>query len=257
MPLRWDAKAQLSLCWYVIRWLVLLLPVAAVIGSAVALFLWLLDRATHTRWENPWLIWMMPLGGMAIALVYHHLGKSAEGGNNLIVEQIHEPGGGVPKRMAPLVLLGTVATHLVGGSAGREGTAVQMGGSIAHAFAELFRLDREEKRVLLMCGVASGFGAVFGTPLAGAIFAIEVLALGSMRYTALIPCLIAAVLGDAACTAWGIGHTHYHLTPPLLEPGQILARLDPVLTAKVALAAVAFGLASVLFAELTLSLIHI
>ncbi|WP_241488470.1 chloride channel protein [Sphingomonas sanguinis] len=117
------------------------------------------------------------MGGAAIALLYHHTGRSVEAGNNLISEQIHEPGGGVPLRMAPLVFLGTIAPHLLGGSAGREGTAVQLGGSLASAIAGLFRLDASGIRILLMAGVAAGFGAVFGTPLAGAVVALEVLAL--------------------------------------------------------------------------------
>lgn len=251
MPIRWDAREHVALWWYVLKWLVLAAPVAAAIGSVVALFLWLLDVATVTRWQNPWLIWLLPVAGIGIVMVYHHFGKGSDGGNNLIVEQIHEPGGGVPKRMAPLVLAGTIVTHLFGGSAGREGTAVQVGGAIAQGVADLVRLNRDDTRVLLMAGIAAGFGAVFGTPLTGAIFALEVLTLGRMRYDSLVPCLIAAYVGDLACTAWGIGHTHYHIASVAPEAGLMAVRIDALLTAKVALAAVAFGLASVLFAELT------
>lgn len=254
MPLRWDAREHAALWWYAARWCVLAAPTAIVIGSAVALFLWLLDAATTTRWQHPWLIWMLPVAGVAIVVAYHHWGKQADAGYNLIVEQIHEPGGGVPRRMAPLVLAGTIVTHLFGGSAGREGTAVQMGGAIAQSFASALRLDRDDTRVLLMVGVAAGFGAVFGTPLTGAIFALEVLTLGRLRTDALVPCLIGAFVGDAACTAWGIGHTHYHIASVAPPGGLMVVRLDALLTAKVALAAVAFGLASVLFAELVHSL---
>src|ERR1700743_1678201 len=107
------------------------------------------------------------------------------------MEEIHEPGGGVPLRMAPLVLIGTVVTHLFGGSAGREGTAVQMGGSIASTVSRWLRFDSADTRTLLMCGVAAGFGAVFGTPLTGALFAVEVLAIGLVSFQAIVPCLIA------------------------------------------------------------------
>ena len=99
-------------------------------------------------------------------------------GNILLIDEIHEPGGGVPTRMAPLVLIGTLVTHLCGGSAGREGTAVQMGGSLADMLARLFLIGQENRRLMLMCGIAAGFGAVFGTPLTGAIFAMEVLVIG-------------------------------------------------------------------------------
>jgi H+/Cl- antiporter ClcA len=244
---------------YVARWLVLIVPVAVLIGSAVALFLWSLDLVTAQRWSAPWLVWLLPLGGVAIGLLYHTAGRSAEGGNNLIVDEIHQPTVGVPARMAPLVLLGTLGTHLFGGSAGREGTAVQMGASIASTAARVlydrlaaalawFRLDAADRRMLLQAGVAAGFGAVFGTPIAGAIFALEVLAIGRMTYAALIPCLMASLIGDWATSAWGIHHTAY----PLLRLDALgVGRLDPLLLVKVTVAAAAFGLASTLFAETT------
>lgn len=228
------------------RWAVILTPVAAAIGSLCALFLWALDEATRARFAHPWLLFGLPLAGLAVGLVYHWKGKSAEGGNNLIVEQIHEPGGGVPLRMAPLILVSTVVTHLFGGSAGREGTAVQLGGSLASAFGKVFRLDAADTRILLMAGIAAGFGAVFGTPVAGAVFALEVLTIGQVRYEALIPCLVAGLIGDWTCHAWGIEHTayaiHYHAAPGAF-------RLDPLLLAKVALAGVTFGLVGLLFSE--------
>lgn len=170
------ARARHDHAISVARWTVMLVPMAIAVGSLCAAFLWSLDVATRTRFAHPWLLFLLPLGGFVIGLLYHRMGKSVEGGNNLIVEQIHEPGGGVPLRMAPLIFIGTVATHLFGGSAGREGTAVQLGGSLASAVARLFRLDNAGVRVLLMAGIAAGFGAVFGTPLAGAVFALEVLA---------------------------------------------------------------------------------
>ena len=109
------------------KWVALVVPMAAAVGSLCALFLWSLDRATVARFEHPWLIFLMPVAGFLMVFVYQRFGRGAEGGNNLIVDQIHEPGGGVPLRMAPFILVSTVLTHLVGGSAGREGTAVQLG----------------------------------------------------------------------------------------------------------------------------------
>lgn len=181
-----------------------------------------------------------------MGLVYHWKGRSAEGGNNLIVDQIHVPGGGVPLRMAPLILISTIVTHLFGGSAGREGTAVQMGGSLASAFGKLFRLDPAQLRILLMSGIAAGFGAVFGTPIAGAVFALEVLTVGRVNYEALIPCLVAGLIGDYSCAAWGVEHILY--TVHFHGAGGKYG-LDLLLLAKVALAGVAFGLVSLLFAE--------
>jgi H+/Cl- antiporter ClcA len=231
-------------------WLALLAcPVAVAAGSASAFFLWALDVVTHWHWAHPMALLALPLAGLLVGLVYHHVGKGADKGSNLIIDEIHETGGMVPTRMAPLVLLGTLMTHAFGGSAGREGTAVQMGGGLAGGLALLFRVGSETRRVMLMCGVAAGFGSVFGTPLAGAIFAIEVLVIGRIQYDALVPVLLAAVLGDAVCTAWGAHHTMYDLD---VAPGAGLRALfDGMLLLKVALAGCVFGLMGRGFAGLT------
>lgn len=231
----------------VLRWTLLLVPMAIAVGTLCAAFLWSLDAATRARFEHPSLLFLLPIGGAGVGWLYHRLGRSVEAGNNLIVEQIHEPGGGVPLRMAPLVFLGTIVTHLLGGSAGREGTAVQLGGSLASAVAGWFGLDPPSVRIILMAGVAAGFGAVFGTPLAGAVFALEVLAVGRVEYTALVPCLVAALIGDWTCQAWGIHHAAYSVAAfAPTEPGLLF---EPVLLLKAALAGIAFGLAGLAFAE--------
>lgn len=185
------------------------LPVSAVVGSLVALFLWALDLVTNIRYQRPWLLFLLPIAGIAIHFLYKLWGKTAEAGNALIIDEIHTPGAGVPPRMAPLVLITTIITHLFGGSAGREGTAVQMGGSMAALLGRWFALPTDALRLLLMAGVAAGFGAVFGTPLTAAIFALEVISITHIRYRALAPCLIAGYAGDQVCTAWGIRHTSY------------------------------------------------
>jgi len=237
-----------------LRWSVLVIPVGILGGSASALFLWSLDRVTALRWSHGWLLFLLPVAGVAVGWLYHRFGRSAAGGNNLIIEQIHQPGGGVPRRMAPLILVGTLITHLFGGSAGREGTAVQMAGSLASAYGQLCRLGEKHIRVLLMAGVAAGFGSVFGTPLAGAIFAMEVLVIGRMRYEALLPVLVASVVGDLTCTAWGVAHAHYRIAWDATGGGTF--HFAPLLAGKVLLAAVAFGLVSRLFAEITHALQH-
>ncbi len=255
MAFRWNPREHLLLGLYVLKWLAIAGPLGVAIGSAVAIFLWALDKATTTRWEQPWLLYFLPLAGLAIGLLYRLVGRSVEGGNNLIVEQIHEPGGGVPARMAPMVLVGTIVTHLFGGSAGREGTAVQMGGSMASTIGRWLKLSQRDTRVLLMAGVAAGFGAVFGTPLTGAVFALEVLAIGRLTYESLAPCLIAGIVGDWTTGAWGIKHSQYHITG-IAQAGLIetAPALNGVLVVQVMIAAAAFGLASVLFAELVHSL---
>ncbi len=149
--------------------------------------------------------------------------------------------------MAPLVFIGTIATHLLGGSAGREGTAVQLGGSLASAVARQLKLDPAGMRILLMAGIAAGFGAVFGTPLAGAVFALEVLAVGRVEYAGIAPCLLAALVGDWTCHAWGIHHTPYHIAHKVADTSTLFG--EPFLLAKAAIAGVAFGLAGLIFAE--------
>lgn len=233
-----------------IRWMWWVLPVSIVVGTMVALFLWLLEMATQVRQVHIWLIGFLPLAGVCIYWLYGSFGKDAEKGNDLIIDTIHEPKGRVPLRMAPLVLTTTVITHLFGGSAGREGTAVQMGGSIADHFAKKYNLEPEDRRMLLMTGIAAGFGAVFGTPLTGAIFALEVLAIGRIRYDALMPCLIAGIVADRTCNLFPIHHVHYSIKPFVSNVEDHMFQ-DLILLLKVLFAGVCFGLISSFFATCT------
>jgi H+/Cl- antiporter ClcA len=198
---------------FLVKWLAIGVPSGAallVLRSHCFCGRWIALR--RLQWQYPWLLYLLPHGRARFGIFVSSLRpESAEAGNNLIMEQTHEPGGGVPARMAPLVLVGTLITHLFGGSAGREGTAVQMGGSIVATLGRWLKLSPSDMRILLTSGIAAGFGAVFGTPLTGAIFAIEVLTIGRMSYQALIPCLIASIVGDQVNTAWGVGHTQYHV----------------------------------------------
>ena len=250
------AFEQLRIARHLIRWSLLVLPVSVAVGSMVALFLWLLESATQIRQVNLWLITLLPLAGVGIYWLYRRWGKHSEAGNNLIMDEIHAPGGGIPFRMAPLVLVTTIITHLFGGSAGREGTAVQMGGSVADYFAKKFGLRHEDKRILLMSGMAAGFGAVFGTPLTGAIFALEVLAVGRIKYDALMPCLIASLLADIVCSSFPIHHTHYSIGYSAKQAMGALSfiHFDLVLLLQVLIAGACFGLASFAFAELSHSI---
>jgi H+/Cl- antiporter ClcA len=204
--------------------------VGALAGSAAAAFLVSLDFVTAARHLQPGLILLLPLAGILTAIVYRHIGGRAAGGANLILEEIHSPGGGVPLRMAPLVLGATLLTHLCGGSAGREGTAVQMGGALGGGVKRLLRLDPAHQAMLLSAGIAGGFGAVFGTPLAGAVFALEVLTRGRLSHAWLGPCLLAALVGDLVCHAWGVSHEDYRALSGLASLPHTLAWL-PLLQA--------------------------
>jgi H+/Cl- antiporter ClcA len=214
------------------RGLVLGSAVGAWCGAASALFLWLLARATSFRELHESLVYALPIAGLAIGLFYERFGRDIKAGNNLIIDTIHTGGAAVPVRMAPMVLVGTVLTHLFGGSAGREGTAVQMGASLADALAQRFKLDERVRRQLLMAGAAGGFGSVFGTPVAGALFGLEFIVVGFIDHRALgalVPALAASFIGDLTTRALGIQHTLYPaahavpLTLPLLAKWLIFA----------------------------------
>ncbi|UYZ63896.1 chloride channel protein [Hymenobacter weizhouensis] len=245
MPSSWAAAVQEGRAYlgFLGRWLLLAALVGGLAGTASAGFLVALDWVTHWREAHPWMLGLLPLGGLVVGGLYHYLGQSVARGNNLLLDELHAPRTRVPLRMAPLVLVGTLLTHLVGGSAGREGTAVQLGGALADQLARPLRLRPRDRRLLLVCGLSAGFASVFGTPLAGAVFGLEVLLVGLLRYEALVPSLLAAVLADYVTRLWGVGHTPYpHLPAPALTPATLAWAL---------LAGLLFGLVARSFSMLT------
>jgi H+/Cl- antiporter ClcA len=225
------------------RWVGLGALVGVVCGGASALFLWLLELVTDVRGEHQELVFLLPVAGLAIGLVYERWGQSIKAGNSLVIDTIHDGGPEIPVRMAPMVLVGTVLTHLFGGSAGREGTAVQMGASLADWLAHRLGLSGPIRRELLAAGVAGGFGSVFGTPVAGTVFGMEMVALGRLEHRALVPALVASLVGDLTTRALGIVHTPYPLVAPLA--------LSPLVIGKWVIFAAAIAAATVAFIELT------
>jgi H+/Cl- antiporter ClcA len=241
--LRVDVAEQVRLVAHLARWVALGAVVGLLAGVASAAFLEALDWATRTRATNSWLLFGLPLAGFAVGLAYHYGGGRAAAGNNLIIDEIHDPQAWVPRRMAPLVFVGTVATHLFGGSAGREGTAIQMSGSLTDGFARVARIAKVDRRLLLIAAIAGGFGSVFGVPLAGAVFALEVQAVGRIRYDAIVPAMTASLVGDLVVRGLGV----HHSPVPILDA----VDLEPLLVVKVLLAGLAFGATALVFAELT------
>ena len=199
-----------------LKWLAIYILIGGIVGTATAFFLQTLDDVTLFREKHIWVVYFLPIAGLVIGLVYYYYGESANKGNNLIIETHHsleneETPKPIPFKMAPMVFLSTLLTHIAGGSAGREGTAVQMGGAIADQFTGLFKLNAADRKTLLIIGISSGFAAVFGTPLAGAFFAIEILSITYTNKNQLAASLFVAYIAHYSCLAWQVKHTIYSI----------------------------------------------
>ena len=226
-----------------LQWLVICALIGLFSGSASALFLVALEWVTQIREHHAWLIWLLPLGGLIIGLVYHYYGASVIKGNNLLLEEYENPQQPVPFKMAPLVLIGTLITHLVGGSAGREGTAVQMGGAIADQFSNWFQLDKSDRKTILILGISAGFASVFGTPLAGALFALEVVYFSKINLKSLLFSFVVAYAAYFTVELWQVKHTHYSIP--------ILAELNGTNLLWTIGTGILFGLAAMFFSRTT------
>lgn len=226
-----------------LQWLVICALIGLFSGSASAIFLVALEWVTQIREYNNWIIWLLPLGGLLIGLVYHYYGDSVVKGNNLLLEEYENPKQPIPGKMAPLVFIGTLITHLVGGSAGREGTAVQMGGAIADRFSKLFQLDKSDRKTILILGISAGFASVFGTPLAGALFALEVVYFSKINFKSVILSFVVAYAAYYTVELWQVTHTHYSIpSSPEVNWTNLLWTIG---------VGIIFGLAALLFSRTT------
>lgn len=189
-----------------IKWIIFSILSGLLIGMVGIAFYFGMTWVTDTRTAYPWLIFFLPLGGIVIVLLYHLLHDEKDTGTNLVLSAIHS-GDEIPLRMAPLIFISTLITHLFGGSAGREGAALQLGGSIGNSLGRLFRFDEKDKHIMIMCGMSAAFSALFGTPMAAAIFPLEVVSVGIMHYSALVPCVISALVAHGLAL-------HFQIAPP-------------------------------------------
>lgn len=192
-----------------INWVLLIVLISTLSGSASALFLYTLDLVTSYRVNHISIIYLLPFAGLLVGLAYHYFGDRANHGNNLLLDEFHSPKDIIPFRMAPMVYIGTLISHLFGASVGREGTALQMGGSIADQFSKYLNLDEKDRKKIIIIGISAGFASVFGTPLAAAFFALEVFHTRRIKIQYIFYSLISAYIAHYTCLAWGITHSTF------------------------------------------------
>lgn len=193
-----------------LKWFILASLVGLIVGTIGTAFHFAIEKATLLRLSHQHFMYFMPLVGCIIVFLYNISHRSDELNTNLVLECVRSSKQ-LPLIMAPLIFISTVLTHLVGGSSGREGAALQLGGSLSNYLGERLHLDENDLRILTMCGMSAAFSALFRTPISATIFSMEVISVGVMYYVALVPCIIAAVISYAISGYFGISATHYPL----------------------------------------------
>ena len=226
----------------VLQWCVYAVVVGVVCGTIAAAFGMVIDAATAARQKYDWLVWLMPAAGLAIVGMYHLSGITKPMGTNRVLLAVKEEEG-VAIRMAPLIYLSSMLTHLTGGSSGREGAALQIGGSVANFIGRQFKLSHLDLRTITMCGMAAGFSGLFGTPLAAGIFAMEI-ADGTLHYAVLLPCMLSSIVARVTAEKFGIQAAAFTVTG------------YPDLTLHSVLAVLVFGVMCALLSILFVEVLH-
>lgn len=194
-----------------LRWMGFAIYTGVILGVIGAIFSNCLRKSIAIRIESPHLIFLLPVGGVIIVALYKLLNYSKDGGTDLVLESV-QSGKEIPLKMTPLIFAGTILTQAFGGSAGREGAALQIGGSVGNQIGKLFNIDKADKKVFVMCGMSAAFSALFGTPIASAIFSMEVVNIGIMQYSALVPCVISSLVASAVAVRLGTVPEHFVVT---------------------------------------------
>ena len=236
-------KEPLSRAMHVARWVALAFLIGVLSGLLSAAFIEALNWATDTRDTNDWLVLTLPLAGLLVGCSYHYFGRGLERGSNLIIDQIHSQSEWIPFRLTPLIFGASVISHVAGGSTGREGAALQLAAGVSDPISKKLGLNPADRSLMLIAAIAGGFGSVFGVPVAGAVFALEVQRVGRVRYEALVPAFVASFVGDAVVRGLGVSHTHYPLIPKIAWSASMAW--------KVTLFGVIGGLIAMLFVHLT------
>jgi len=220
-----------------IRWFLISLIVGAIGGTVGSVFHLLIDYVTEVRLNNRWVVFLLPLGGLLITYLYRLFKKEGKIDTNRVILSIREEQN-IPLIMVPLIFVSTVITHFLGGSAGREGAALQLGGGIGYNIGRLIKLNGKDMHIIIRCGMAAVFAALFGTPLTAAIFALEVIRVGIFNYAGLLPCIISAVTGFGISGIFGIKPVRFFVAETVMSP---------LSTIKIVVLAVLCALISILF----------
>lgn len=231
-----EVQTILQFAWTFVKWLIIAGVTGGIGGVVGSMFHLSVTWAAQLRGIYPWMLWLLPVGGLFIAGIYH-LARMENENTNAIIDSIHF-GDNVPLLLVPCIYLGTVVTHLFGGSAGREGAALQIGGSLGCYIGRLFRLDEKDMRLATLCGMSAVFAALFGTPLTATLFALEVISVGVIYYSALVPCIVASLVAYGISIAFGIAPTRFSI---LVEP------IYTEMLLKVAVLAIACSVMSIVF----------
>lgn len=206
---RGDTKAGMKAnIRYFIKWSALALVIGSVAGAAGTIFSMGVSWATGFRLSHPSMLFFLPVSGLLIVWMYHSFHEEGNRGTNMVIDAISSNERVTPAT-GPLIFFSTILTHLGGGSSGREGAALQLGGSIGNSFGEWFKLDERDKKIAIMCGMSAVFSALFGTPVAAAIFSLEVVSIGVLYYAALVPCVFSSFLAVGIARAAGLEGEHF------------------------------------------------
>lgn len=213
MDIKGYGRHLLDAAFIGIRWIILGVISGILVGAVSAEFALGIQHASLFRERHAYIIWLLPLSGIFIVGFYHFLGVSNPKGTNLVLSSLRD-GEPVPGRMAPLIILSTILTHLFGGSAGREGAALQVGGSLGNLIGNVLHIKKEDRRTVIICGMSAAFSALFGTPLAAAIMSLEISTVGIMYYTSLVPAVISALTAQLVAVRLGAHGEHFLIPEP-------------------------------------------
>lgn len=227
---------------FAVKWILFGIFCGLAVGAAASAFSWGINLATSARMQFPFLIFFLPAAGLVIVLLHKALHQEDNKGTDTVLEAARD-GKKVPVKMAPFIFISTILTHLFGGSAGREGAALQLGGSMGSLLGSLLRFPKTDRRLVVMCGMSAAFSALFGTPLAAAALSMEISTVGIMYYPALIPCVVSSLTAHFVAQGLGLGEDVYAVTPGI--------SFTPASALIVMLFAVIAALAGILFCVMT------